>query len=107
MTIVNKIAAVTTTGQHSLRGKLALTTAIATLAFSYAGRNAYAGSCTGAALGAGLTWQTEIVTFGGTREALRLTVTEGESLALPEPTGGLLLGLGLAGLMGMKRRKQG
>jgi hypothetical protein len=62
---------------------------------------------TGAALGAGLTWQTEIVTFGGTREALRLTVTEGESLALPEPTGGLLLGLGLAGLMGMKRRKQG
>jgi hypothetical protein len=48
MTIVNKIAAVTTTGQHSLRGKLALTTAIATLAFSYAGRNAYAGSCTGA-----------------------------------------------------------
>lgn len=32
---------------HGLRGRLALSTALATVAFSYAGRTAYAGACAG------------------------------------------------------------
>ncbi len=41
--------ALTRTGQHGFRGRLALGTALAGLAFSYGGRNVYAGTCSGGA----------------------------------------------------------
>ena len=41
--------ALTRTGQHRFRGRLALGTALAGLAFSYGGRNVYAGTCSGGA----------------------------------------------------------
>ena len=59
----------------------------------------------GATLGAGLIWDTSIVTVD-TREALRLTVLESEADALPEPSALALLGTILFGLFGYSRARR-
>ena len=61
-----------------------------------------------AQLASGLDWDTSIVTISGGandgREALRLTVLEGESITLPEPAALPLFAAGLLGLLGLVRR---
>lgn len=60
---------------------------------------------TGATLGTGLTWDFNIVDFGGGREALRLSVASTETGEIPAPPMAALFVLCLAGL-GYARRKR-
>lgn len=60
---------------------------------------------TGAALATGLDWDIGIVSFGSGREALQLMVVA-EQAAVSEPGTVLVIGLGIAGLVVLRRRKR-
>jgi hypothetical protein len=63
---------------------------------------------TGALLGSGFTWSTELFTYTGGanigRETLRLTVLA-DAGAVPEPSSMFLLGAGMFGLWRVRRRR--
>ncbi len=58
----------------------------------------------GAALASGLAWQTSFETVSGSRQALRLSVVNQETLALPAPGALPLFLAGLLGIFGLGRR---
>jgi hypothetical protein len=60
---------------------------------------------TNAALGSGFAWDASIVTFDGTREALRLTVVEEQVAQLPEPSAMALFATNLLGIFGLGRAR--